>query len=116
MASFTAIVKNISVTDNENIIRLDAEAYDKIFICELPKKLNVFSKDDRVEIELDYSKPSEGLNADIEMTGKIYSAETVENSTTIYISFSGLLSKFTFPNEYFTPHLKRTVYLAFKKI
>ncbi|WEU40951.1 MAG: DNA-directed RNA polymerase subunit G [Candidatus Odinarchaeum yellowstonii] len=118
MASFTAIIKNISPTDNENIIRLEAETdtRDKIFVCELPRKLNTFNKDDRVELTLDYSKPPAGGKADIEMTGKIYSAETLEDSTALFISFSGLLSKFTFPTNYFPPHLKKTIYLAVKKI
>ncbi len=118
MAGFTAIIKNISVTDNEKIVKLEAEteARDKIFTCELPKRLNTFNKDDHIEIELDYSKPAEERNTDIEMVGRIYAAETSDNSTTIYISFSGLLSKFTFPENYFQPRLKKTVYLSIKKI
>ncbi len=118
MAGFTAVIKNISVTDNENIIKLEAETenQDKIFTCELPRKLNTFNRDDRVEIELDYSKPSEEKKANIEMAGRIYAAETIEQSTTLYISFSGLLSKCIFPKDYLTPHLKKTIYLTINKI
>jgi len=118
MVSFIAVIKNIAATDTKNTLRLEAESEDKdkTFICELPAELNVFNKDERVEIELSHSKPAEGKNLGIELAGRIFNMEKIENALIIQVSFWGLLSTFTLPKNYIDAQLKKNIYLSIKKI
>lgn len=118
MVSFVALIKNIVPKDVKNVFRLEVESEekDKELFLEVPSILNLFKKNDKVEVELSSSPITSKKGESVEMNGRVYDVQKDGSKLIVHVSFWGFLSKIIFSSSSVNFQPRMDIYLNINKV